>query len=73
MTSTMTTAAVSSSLAATGIAAYTLSVSGPQNATDAPADAQKKAHHNKTGTGFVNPWESWRPIPPFQIMKSMIW
>jgi N-acyl-phosphatidylethanolamine-hydrolysing phospholipase D len=67
------TAAASGTLAAAAAGAYTLSLSGPLDAADAPSDAQQKAHHNKTGTGFVNPWESWKPVPPFQIVKSMFW
>lgn len=67
------TAASSGTLAGVAAAAYTLSVSVPIEAADAPSDAKNKTHHNKSGTGFINPWESWKPLPPFQILSSILW
>ncbi|KFY27067.1 hypothetical protein V493_03718 [Pseudogymnoascus sp. VKM F-4281 (FW-2241)] len=71
--STMTAAASSGTIAGVAAAAYTLSVSVPIVAADAPTDAKNKTHHNKSGKGFINPWESWKPLPPFQILSTILW
>ncbi|OBT72444.1 hypothetical protein VF21_08243 [Pseudogymnoascus sp. 05NY08] len=67
------TAASSGTLAGVALAAYTVSASVPIQAADAPTDAKNKTHHNKSGTGFINPWESWKPLAPLQIVSNIIW
>ncbi|KFX85871.1 hypothetical protein V490_09352, partial [Pseudogymnoascus sp. VKM F-3557] len=66
------TAATSGTLAGVAAAAYTLSVTTPIDAADAPTDAKNKTHHNKSGNGFINPWESWKPLAPYQIISNIL-
>lgn len=67
------TAASSGTLAGVALAAYTVSASVPIQAADAPTDAKNKTHHNKSGNGFINPWESWKPLAPLQIVSNILW
>ncbi|KAK5137457.1 hypothetical protein LTR08_008435 [Meristemomyces frigidus] len=48
-------------------------VSSPSVASAQPSDVSAKAHHNKNGKGFVNPWPSYRDASgigfPLQILR----
>lgn len=67
------TAATSGTVAGIAAAAYTLSASVPILAADAPTDAKNKTHHNKSGDGFINPWDSWKPLPGYKVLSSALW
>ena len=56
---------------AAALYAATKSVSSITEAV--PEEAKDKKHHLKDGSGFTNPWESWRNMSALQIMKSMAW
>lgn len=47
-------------------------VSNPSTFSAQPADAKDKAHHNKNGKGFINPWPSYKDWQPLDIMWTMI-
>lgn len=53
-------------------ALYSAAFSTPVDSSDAPEEARSKAHHNKHGTGFVNPWNSWQDLNPWQIGMALI-
>lgn len=46
-----------------------ISISSPSNPSPKPEDAAAKKHHNTEAKGFVNPWESYRDVKPWQFMK----
>ena len=48
-------------------------VSNPSNLSPQPSDAKDKAHHNKKGTGFVNPWPSYLEQSAPTILRKLIW
>ncbi|KIM97398.1 hypothetical protein OIDMADRAFT_20550 [Oidiodendron maius Zn] len=50
---------------------YTYTLSAPATGA-APEVAERKAHHNKSGKGFVNPWDSWKHRSGGQIVWAMI-
>lgn len=47
-------------------------VSSPQTASASPSDTSAKAHHNKQGKGFVNPWPSYEDFTPWKIVFKML-
>ncbi|OTA38122.1 hypothetical protein BTJ68_01981 [Hortaea werneckii EXF-2000] len=47
-------------------------VSSPQTASASPSDISAKAHHNKHGKGFVNPWPSYEDFTPWKIVLKML-
>ena len=53
-------------------ALYAGTLSAPATLGAAPEDAERKAHHNKSGKGFVNPWDSWKSRTGRQIVWAMI-
>jgi N-acyl-phosphatidylethanolamine-hydrolysing phospholipase D len=54
-------------------AVYACSMTSPTALGSVPENSEDKAHHNKDGKGFHNPWESWKEFSPAGIMKAMIW
>lgn len=48
-------------------------VSSPENISAAPSDIKDKAHHNKNGKGFINPWPSYKEWSAPQIVSKIIW
>ena len=48
-------------------------VGSPSNASAVPSEAADKAHHNKNGTGFVNPWDSYKEQNARQIVSAILW
>ncbi|KAH9844808.1 Beta-lactamase superfamily domain [Teratosphaeria destructans] len=48
-------------------------VGSPAIASATPSDVTEKAHHNKHGKGFINPWDSYKDWKPMDIMGKMIW
>lgn len=55
-------------------AALYAAVTSPAQATGAePEDAKELKHHLKGGKGFVNPWESYKEMSVFQILRAMLW
>ena len=52
-------------------AALAAIVSSPSQLSAQPSDAKDKAHHNKNGKGFVNPWDSYRDFTPLWMFKQM--
>ncbi|KAK5125762.1 hypothetical protein LTR85_012038 [Meristemomyces frigidus] len=48
-------------------------VSAPSTASAQPADVSAKAHHNKNGKGFINPWPSYKDWSGPSIMLKIIW
>jgi len=54
-------------------AALSAVVSSPQTVSAVPSDVSEKAHHNKNGKGFVNPWPSYQDFTPFSIIRRIIW
>ncbi|KAK7556653.1 Zn-dependent hydrolase/oxidoreductase [Phyllosticta citricarpa] len=61
------------SSASTSAALYATVVSAAQLTGAVPEDLHDKAHHVKAGKGFVNPWESWRNMSVFEILRAMAW
>lgn len=47
-------------------------VSSPTALSAQPADAKDKAHHNKNGKGFINPWPSYKDWQPANIIWAII-
>jgi N-acyl-phosphatidylethanolamine-hydrolysing phospholipase D len=43
-------------------------VSAPAQAGAKPEDAELKAHHLKSGKGFLNPWDSYKDIRQWELM-----
>lgn len=37
-----------------------------------PEDAKEKRHHLKDGKGFINPWESFKMMSTWGIIRTMI-
>jgi N-acyl-phosphatidylethanolamine-hydrolysing phospholipase D len=54
-------------------ALYTCVFSSPASLGAIPEGLDAKSHHLKNGTGFTNPWESWKNMSAPQIMKAMAW
>ena len=48
-------------------------VGSPSNLSAQPEDVKEKAHHNKKGTGFVNPWPSYLERSAFEMLSKIIW
>lgn len=46
-------------------------VTSPSTYSAQPSDAKDKAHHNKNGKGFVNPWPSYKDWQPWSIILAM--
>lgn len=46
-------------------------VTSPSTYSAQPSDAKDKAHHNKNGKGFVNPWPSYKDWQPWSIFMAM--
>lgn len=46
-------------------------VTSPSTFSAQPSDAKDKAHHNKNGVGFVNPWPSYKDWQPLNIIWAM--
>lgn len=46
-------------------------VTSPSAFSAQPPDAKEKAHHNKNGVGFVNPWDSYKDWQPWSILMAM--
>lgn len=46
-------------------------VSNPAQIGAQPKEAEGKAHHLKNGKGFLNPWESYREMPAYQLVWSI--
>jgi hypothetical protein len=67
-----TTAQMSSIGGATIGAGLYAAVSNPAQIGAKPEDAELKAHHLKNGKGFVNPWDSYKDLRPWEIMWGMI-
>ncbi|MCJ1360977.1 hypothetical protein MMC16_000072 [Acarospora aff. strigata] len=61
---------MSSSAAAAALYAATISSSALSGAV--PEDTKDKKHHLKDGKGFTNPWDSWREMGAWSIMKALI-
>ena len=53
-------------------ALYSITMSSPATLGAVPEDSAEKSHHLKNGTGFTNPWESWRDFTPVSILGAMI-
>lgn len=47
-------------------------VSAPEKLSQSPSDVAEKAHHNKHGRGFVNPWDSYTEFSGPQIMFKIL-
>jgi N-acyl-phosphatidylethanolamine-hydrolysing phospholipase D len=58
--------------AALGGAGLYAAVSSPAQLGAKPEEADLKAHHLKNGKGFVNPWDSYKDLRPWEIMWGMI-
>jgi N-acyl-phosphatidylethanolamine-hydrolysing phospholipase D len=58
--------------AALGGAGLYAAVSSPAQVGAKPEEAELKAHHLKNGKGFVNPWESYKDLRPWEIMWGML-
>ena len=50
---------------------YAATVSAASVTGATPEDAKEKKHHLKDGSGFTNPWDSWRNQTAPQLMKAM--
>lgn len=50
---------------------YAATVSAASVTGTTPESAEEKRHHLKDGSGFINPWDSWRNQTSPQIMKAM--
>jgi len=48
-------------------------VSSPNTLSASPSDIAGKAHHNKHGPGFVNPWPSYLERSGLTLMRMMLW
>ncbi|KAK0977376.1 hypothetical protein LTS16_018774 [Friedmanniomyces endolithicus] len=48
-------------------------VSAPTAPSQQPTDVAAKAHHNKHGTGFVNPWPSYIERSGPQMLGNILW
>ncbi|KAK3075107.1 hypothetical protein LTR53_001861 [Teratosphaeriaceae sp. CCFEE 6253] len=48
-------------------------VSSPAQASRQPSDVGERAHHNKHGKGFVNPWPSYTETAGLRILSQIIW
>jgi len=48
-------------------------VSSPATVSAQPSDVKEKAHHNKHGKGFINPWPSYTDWKPWQIVPKLLW
>jgi N-acyl-phosphatidylethanolamine-hydrolysing phospholipase D len=60
------------SSSATAAALYAATVSSSALSGAVPEDTWDKKHHLKDGKGFTNPWESWREMAGFSILKAML-
>lgn len=60
------------SSSATAAALYAATISSSALSGAVPEDAKDKKHHLKDGKGFTNPWESWREMGGFGILKALI-
>jgi L-ascorbate metabolism protein UlaG (beta-lactamase superfamily) len=47
-------------------------VTDPINLSAQPSEAKEKRHHNQNGTGFVNPWPSYKEWGAFEILRKII-
>ena len=47
-------------------------VTSPTTPSAQPSESKDKAHHNRSGKGFVNPWPSYRDLTPWKIITQMI-
>jgi len=54
-------------------AILTAVVTSPEHLSAQPTEARKKAHHNKTGKGFNNPWPSYYEWKATEILGKIIW
>lgn len=48
-------------------------VTSPEERSAQPSDLTEKAHHNKSGKGFNNPWPSYKEWSAPQILSKIIW
>jgi hypothetical protein len=51
----------------TSASLYLASVTLDTTSISEPVDAKEKPHHLKNDSGFRNPWDSWRDIPPIKF------
>lgn len=48
-------------------------VASPETASTRPRDAGNKAHHNRRGKGYLNPWPSYIEQSGFQLGRQLAW
>jgi N-acyl-phosphatidylethanolamine-hydrolysing phospholipase D len=48
-------------------------VSSPTQVGAKPEEAEGKAHHLKSGKGFINPWESHATMSVPKLLFAMLW
>ncbi|KAK5107190.1 hypothetical protein LTR62_001636 [Meristemomyces frigidus] len=48
-------------------------VGSPSASSAQPSDVAAKAHHNKNGKGFINPWPSYGERGAFEMFRKIIW
>ncbi|MCJ1231539.1 hypothetical protein MMC12_008216 [Toensbergia leucococca] len=61
------------SSSATAAALYAATISSSAVTGAVPEEAKELRHHLKDGKGFINPWDSWKNMASYSIMKAMIW
>lgn len=61
------------SASTTAAALYAVTVSSSTVTGATPEEAKDKRHHLKDGKGFINPWDSHKPLSGPQIGKAMVW
>lgn len=61
------------STASTSAALYAAVVSSSQATGAVPEEANELRHHLKDDKGFVNPWDSYREMSAFRIVRALIW
>jgi hypothetical protein len=64
------TMATTTKTSSTTAARYVATVTESKNPSPSPADAKDLKHHAPKG-GFENPWLSWSPQAPHQIMLAI--
>jgi len=61
------------SAGSTSAALYAAVVSSSQVTGAVPEEAKELRHHLKDDKGFMNPWDSYREMSAFRIIRALLW
>ena len=62
-----------SAVSKASVLALAVTVSATSTPGKSPEDVKDKSHHKKNGTGFTNPWDSYREFPVLRALKVLSW